>query len=172
MPKTILYSKQRKPEFGTIRHILPGPCPLGMFSPRRSPPSSHGSLSSVRLRRRMHYHDIHCPKLEPRQHHHDVAPALALCHALLDGQVLVARLHRRLAAAGRDDQAQCVCQVIVAHLGHLGYLITDHRMICFGGNSCTAFARRGPHQHAIVCAAEEFCIMSSSFAKSLGCSAS
>ena len=31
----------------------------------------------------------------------------------------------------------------MAHLGHLGYLLADHRMICFGSNSCTAFARLG-----------------------------
>ena len=50
-----------------------------------------------------------------------------------------------MAAAGRDDQAQCVCQVIVTHLGHLGYLLANHRMICFGSNACSAFARWGGH---------------------------
>ena len=45
----------------------------------------------------------------------------------------------------RDGQAQGICQVIVVHLGHLGYLLADHRMICFGSNACSAFARRGGH---------------------------
>ena len=68
------------------RHLLPEPRPLGLHSPRRSPPSCLGSLTSVRLRRRMRNHDIHCRKLKPRQHRHDVATALALNHALLAGQ--------------------------------------------------------------------------------------
>ena len=127
------------------RHILPEPRPLGLFSPRRSPPSCLGSLSSLRLRRCVRNHDIHCRKLGPRQHRHDVAPALAFNYALLAGQGSVAKLRRRLAAAGRENQARCVCQVIMAHLGHLGYLLTDHRMICFGSSSCTAVARRGGH---------------------------
>ena len=33
----------------------------------------------------------------------------------------------------------------MAHLGHLGYLLADHRMICFGSHSCTACALRGGH---------------------------
>ena len=33
----------------------------------------------------------------------------------------------------------------MAHLGHLDYLLADHRMICFGSNSCTKFAGRGGH---------------------------
>ena len=82
-----------------IRNILPEPRPLGPFSPRRSSPSCLGSLSSVRLCRRMRIHDIHCRKLKPRQGRHDVAPALAFDHALLAGQGPVARLRRRLAAA-------------------------------------------------------------------------
>ena len=128
-----------------IRSILPEPRPLGPFSPRRSPPSCLGSLSSVRLRRRVRNHAIYCRKLKQRQHRHDVASALAFAHALLAGQGPVTRLRRRLAAAGRDDQAQGVLQVIVAHLGHLGYLLADHRMICFGSNVCSAFVRRGGH---------------------------
>ena len=88
---------------------------------------------------------IHSRKLEPRQHRNDVAPALAFDHVLLAGQGPAARLRRRLAAAGRDDKAQGVCQVIVAHQGHLGYLIADHRMICFGSNACSAFAWQGAH---------------------------
>ena len=84
--------KRHKPESSMIRHIwhpahiLPEPRPLGLFSPRRSPPSCLGSLSSVRLRRHMHNHNIHIRKLEPRQCRHDVAPALAFNHALLAGQ--------------------------------------------------------------------------------------
>ena len=140
-----LNRKRHKPECSMIRNILPEPRPLGPVSPRRSPPSCLGSLSSVRLRRRMSNHDIHCRKLKPRQHRHDVAPALAFDHALLGGLGPVAKLRRRLAAAGRDDEAQGVCQVIVPHLGHLGYLLADHRMICFGSNACSAFARRGGH---------------------------
>ena len=77
----------------------------------------------------MRNHDIHCRNLEPRQHRHDVTPALSFHHALLTGQGPVTRLRRRLAAAGRDDQAQGVCRIIVAHPGHLGYLLADHRMI-------------------------------------------
>ena len=38
-----------------------------------------------------------------------------------------------------------LCQVIVAHLGHLGYVLAEHRMICLGENACSAFARRGGH---------------------------
>ena len=38
----------------------------------------------------------------------------------------------------------------MAHLGHLGYVLADHRMICLGSNSCTAFARRGGHVSANV----------------------
>ena len=102
------------------RHILPEPRPLGLHSPRRSPPSCLGSLTSVRLRRRMRNHDIHCRKLKPRQNRHDVAPALRFDRALFAGQGPVQRLRRRLAASRRDDQAQGVCQVIVAHLDHLG----------------------------------------------------
>ena len=91
--------------------ILPESCPLGLLSPRRSPPSLRGSLSSVRIRRRMRNNDIHCRKREPLQHRHDVAPALAFNHALLAGQGPIARLRRRLAAANRDDQVQGCCQV-------------------------------------------------------------
>ena len=40
-----------------------------------------------------------------------------------------------LAAAGRDDQAQGVCQAIMAHRGHLGCIFTDHCMICFSSSS-------------------------------------
>ena len=109
-----------------IQHILPELRPLGQFSPRRIPPSCLGSLVSVRFRSRMRNHDIHCCKLEPRQHRHDVAQALALEHALPAGQGLVTRPRRRLEAAGRDDQVQGVCQVIVAYLGDFGYLLTDH----------------------------------------------
>ena len=89
-------------------------CPSLRSSPRRSPPSCLGTLSSLRLRRRVRNHDMHCRKLKPRQHRHNVAPALAFDHALLAGQGLVPRLRRRLEAGGRDDQAQRVCQVIVA----------------------------------------------------------
>ena len=67
----------------------------------------------------------------------------AFDHALLTGQGPVVRLRCRLAAVGREDQAQGVCQGIVAHLYYLGYFLADHRMICFGSNSCNAFARRG-----------------------------
>ena len=140
-----LNRKRHKPESSMIRHILPEPRPLGLFRPCRSPSSCLGSLSSVRLRICMRNHDIHCRKLELRQHRQDVPPALAFDHALLAGQGPVPRFRRRLAAAGRHDQAQGVCQVIVAHLGHLGYLLAGHRMICFSSNSCTAFARRGGH---------------------------
>ena len=68
---------------------------------------------------------------------------LARRHALLTGQGPLARLHRRLAAAGRDDRAQGVCRVISALLGHLGCLVKNHRVICFGGNPCTVFAWQG-----------------------------
>ena len=37
-----LNRKRHKPESSMIRHILPEPCPLGLFSPRRSPPSCLG----------------------------------------------------------------------------------------------------------------------------------
>ena len=30
-----------------------------------------------------------------------------------------------------------------SRLGHLGYLLADHRMICFSSNTCTTYARRG-----------------------------
>ena len=69
-----------------IRHILPEQRPLGTLSPRRSPPSFLGNLSSVRLCRRMGDRNIHCRKLEPRQHRHYVTPALALHRALPSGQ--------------------------------------------------------------------------------------
>ena len=152
-----------------IWHIVAEPCALGPFSPRRSPSCCLSSLSSVRLGRRMRNHDIQCRKFEPRQHRHDVAPALEFDHALLSGQGPVVRLRRRLAVKGRDDQAQGVCQGVMPHvlrscqspiwiwpvnnlhlhlhlhLGHLGYLLADHRVICFGSNSCTTFARHGGH---------------------------
>ena len=98
-----LNRKRHKPECSMIRNIVPEPRPLGPFSPRRSPPSCLGSLSSVRLRRRVRNHDIHCRKPKLRQHRHDVAPALAFDHALLAGHGPVARLRRRLAA---DDWQQ------------------------------------------------------------------
>ena len=73
-----------------------------------------------------------CNKFEPRLHHHSAAPALAFNQGRLTGQESVATFRPRLAAAGRGDQAQGVCQVIMAHLVHLGYLLADHRrMICF-----------------------------------------
>ena len=106
-----LNRKRHKPECSMIRNILPEPRLLGPFSPRRSPSSCLGSLSSVRLRRRVRNHDIHCRKLKPRQHRHDVAPALAFDHALLAGQRPVARRRRRLAAAGRDDQVQAFARL-------------------------------------------------------------
>ena len=142
---------RQKSESSMIRQILPEPRPLGMFSPRRIPLSCLGSLRSIRVRRRMRSHHIHCRKLEPRQHRHDVEPALALDYALLAGQGPVARLRYQLAAAGRGDQAQGVCQVIMTHVGHLGNLLADHRMIYFGSNSCTAFARRGDHVSGRLC---------------------
>ena len=89
-----LHHKRHKLKSSTIWHILPEPRPLGLFSPRRSPPSCLGSLSRVRLRRHMRNHDIHCRKLVPRQHRHDVAPALAFDHALLSGQGTATRLRR------------------------------------------------------------------------------
>ena len=91
-----------------IRHILTEPRPLGRFSPRRSPPSCLGSLSSVRLRRCMRNHDIHCRKLEPRQHRHSVGPVLAFDHALLAGQGPVARLRRRLAGYHGASGLSCL----------------------------------------------------------------
>ena len=94
-----LNRKRHRSEYSMIRHILPEPRPLGMFSRRRSPPSCLDSLSSVRLRRRIRHHDIHCRMLEPRQHRHIVPPALAFNHALLAGQGPVPRHRRRLAAA-------------------------------------------------------------------------
>ena len=63
-----------------IQHFLTEPRPLGLFSPRRSPPSYLGSLCSVRLRKRMCNHGIHC--VLDRQQSRDVIPALALDHAL------------------------------------------------------------------------------------------
>ena len=93
----------------------------------------------------MRKHDIYCHKLEPRQHIHDLSPALVLNHALGASQVPVVRLYRQLSAAGRDDQAQGNVQVIMAHLCQHVYLLIDHRIIYFGSNSCTAFARPGCH---------------------------
>ena len=81
-PPACLNRKRHRPECSMIRNILPEPRPLGPFSPRRSLPSCLGSLSSVRLRRRVRNHGIHCRNLKPRQHRHDVAPALAFDHAL------------------------------------------------------------------------------------------
>ena len=46
----------------------------------------------------------------------------------------VARLRRRLAAAGRDYQSQGVCQVILAHLGHFGYPWTVQEKVCAATN--------------------------------------
>ena len=114
-----------------IRNILPGLRPLDLFSPRGSPHvfSCPGSLSSVRLCRRMRNHDIHCRKLKQRLQRHDTALAPTFHHVLLTGQGPVTKVRRRMAAAGRDDQAQGVCQVIMAHLSQLGYLLADHRMI-------------------------------------------
>ena len=40
----------------------------------------------------MRNHDLHCRKLKPRQHHHDVATALAFDDAFLAGQGPVADL--------------------------------------------------------------------------------
>ena len=71
-----------------------------------SPPSFPGSLSCVRRCRRMRNHDIHCRKHKPCQHRHDVAPALAFYRAFLPARGTVARLRRRLAAAGRDKQSE------------------------------------------------------------------
>ena len=56
----------------------------------------------------------------PWQHRHVVAPALAFRHALLTRQRGVARLRRQLAAAGGDDQAQRVGQVVMARLAKHG----------------------------------------------------
>ena len=138
-----LSRKRQKLKCGIIQHILPEPRVHDLFSPRRNQPSRLGSLSSVRFSRRLRNHDFHFRKLEPRQHRHNDAPALAFDNALLAGQGPVVKLRRRLVAGGRDDQVQGGCQVIVAHLGDLGYLLADHRMICFGSNAHTAFARRG-----------------------------
>ena len=72
----------------------------------------------------MRNHDMHCRKLEPRQHCHNVAPALAFDHALLAGQDSATKPCRRLAAAGRElevQEAHGVCHIIVAHLGHINY---------------------------------------------------
>ena len=53
----------------------------------------------------------------------EVARAQAFNHGLLAGRGPVARLCRQLVAAGRYDQAQSGCQVLMAHPGHLGYLL-------------------------------------------------
>ena len=102
------------PESSKIWHILPEP--RGPRRPRdcRSPTSFLDSLSSLRLCRYMRNYRIHCRKLEPLQHRHDVALALAFHDALLSGQGPVATLRHRLAAAGRDNHAQGVCQVTMA----------------------------------------------------------
>ena len=64
-----LNRKQHKPKSSMIRHItymyiyiyiLPESRPLGLFSPRWSPPSCLGCLSSVRPRRRGRNHDVDC----------------------------------------------------------------------------------------------------------------
>ena len=94
----------------------------------------------------MRNHDIHRCKIKPRQHRHEVAPALAFHHAFIAGHGTVSRLQTRLSAAGRDDQAQGFGQVIMAHLGHLGYLFADHCMICLRSNvvvrSCCVVAEK------------------------------
>ena len=73
----------------------------------------------------------------------DVARAQAFNHGLLAGRGPVARLCRRSVAAGRYDQAQRGCQILMAHPGHLGYLLADRRMLCFSSSFCTAFAPGG-----------------------------
>ena len=93
----------------------------------------------------MRNHDIHCRKLDPQQHRHDVTPALAFNHALVFGQAPFASLRRRFAAAGRDDQLQGVYQVVMAQMGRLTYFPSHHRMNWFGSFTCNALSWQGPH---------------------------
>ena len=58
-----------------------------------------------------------------------------------------ARARKRGTAADWQLQAETsrrkvARQVVMAHLAHLGYLLADHRMICSGSNSSTAFEWR------------------------------
>ena len=76
----------------------------------------------------MRNHDIRSRQLEPRRHCHDAATALAFHRAPLTGQGSVTRLRGRLAAADRDDDAQGVGEVIVAHLDHLRCLFVSSRV--------------------------------------------
>ena len=86
---------------GTLRKADPCTCLLGPFSPRCSPTGFLGRVSIVHLFRLTCNHDLHCSKLEPRQHCHVVSPALAVNHAALSCQGPVERVGLRLAGAGR-----------------------------------------------------------------------
>lgn len=106
---------------------MPGsrPRPVPRFSPCRCPLSLLASKSGIELCRCMGYHNGRCSqprRLQLRQHRGDVTAAMARHYVLLTCTDPVARLCRRLAAAGRDDQAHGIGQVIIVHLGNTSSL--------------------------------------------------
>ena len=61
----------KRPRMQHIWHILPKPCLLRLFSPRRRPPSVPSSAISAQFCRCLRIHDVRCRQLEPRQPRHD-----------------------------------------------------------------------------------------------------
>ena len=152
VPSKLHYTR-RNPECRMFCRIISDhePHALGLSSSHRRPPSCRGSLPSMyilyihiyldsyaRLCRGLRDHSVHLQHLELWQHQHHVAAVLAL----LTGQVPVAKLRRRLTPAGGDGQVQGVCQLVMAHPGHVGHHLANHGATFFGSNCCTAFARR------------------------------